>query len=319
MSTPSRGPGLVTAVRVALGLSGAEADARAITAECVGRHDDPIGDLRFDHVGADSPVNWAGSGCVFVGGEVYCQLVRTSVRLIRRRRVEHRSNPPGSGVSRRRLPAVRFRGPHWVPGSREPGPTGRTVARRPRPPGGGRRTRRYPPAGCGVGKRPHPAGHPGASSSAPDRFTRRRHRSTRWRRRPCGGDSPCRPTRPSAPTVPAHVLPHRTPAQLLAVARHGLAEAARTRPDGLRYAAAHLAALRAAAALLAARARPVPDPTHRITSVWVLLVRRRPRAGRVGRASSPPPPASGPPPRPASPGWSPPGRPTTCSAPPNSS
>ncbi|MEU8190150.1 SAV_6107 family HEPN domain-containing protein [Micromonospora carbonacea] len=63
------------------------------------------------------------------------------------------------------------------------------------------------------------------------------------------------------PTVPAHVLPNRTPAQLLAVARHGLAEAARTRPDGLRY----------AAAVLAARARPAPARRHRITSVWVLL------------------------------------------------
>ncbi|TDC28062.1 chromosome segregation protein SMC, partial [Micromonospora sp. 15K316] len=61
------------------------------------------------------------------------------------------------------------------------------------------------------------------------------------------------PTNPAQPpTVPAHVLPHRTPAQLLAVARLGLTEAGQTRPDGLRYAAAHLAALRAAAALLAA-------------------------------------------------------------------
>jgi hypothetical protein len=75
-----------------------------------------------------------------------------------------------------------------------------------------------------------------------------------------------------APTVPAHVLPHRTPAQLLAIARHGLAEAAQTRPDGLRYAAAHLAALRAAAAMLAARARPSPTRRNRITSVWTLLV-----------------------------------------------
>ncbi|MEV6692867.1 SAV_6107 family HEPN domain-containing protein [Micromonospora sp. NPDC051196] len=80
------------------------------------------------------------------------------------------------------------------------------------------------------------------------------------------------PTSPAqVPTVPAHVLPHRTPAQLLAVARQGLAEAARTTPDGLRYAAAHLAALRAAAAVLAARARPAPTRRSRITSVWVLL------------------------------------------------
>ncbi|AEB46458.1 MULTISPECIES: SAV_6107 family HEPN domain-containing protein [Micromonospora] len=80
------------------------------------------------------------------------------------------------------------------------------------------------------------------------------------------------PTSPAqVPTVPAHVLPHRTPAQLLAVARQGLAEAARTSPDGLRYATAHLAALRAAAAVLAARARPAPTRRSRITSVWVLL------------------------------------------------
>jgi hypothetical protein len=75
-----------------------------------------------------------------------------------------------------------------------------------------------------------------------------------------------------APIVPAHVLPHRTPAQLLAIARQGLAEAAQTRPDGLRYATAHLAALRAAAAMLGARARPAPTRRGRVTSVWTLLV-----------------------------------------------
>ncbi|SDZ07178.1 hypothetical protein SAMN05444365_105167 [Micromonospora pattaloongensis] len=81
------------------------------------------------------------------------------------------------------------------------------------------------------------------------------------------------PTSPTqAPTVPAHVLPQRTPAQLLALARQGLAEAAVTRPDGLRYAAAHLAALRAAAAMLAARARPAPTRRHRVTNVWILLL-----------------------------------------------
>ncbi|MER7166311.1 SAV_6107 family HEPN domain-containing protein [Micromonospora sp. NPDC000207] len=80
------------------------------------------------------------------------------------------------------------------------------------------------------------------------------------------------PTSPApVPTVPAHTLPHRTAPQLLAVARRGLAEAAQTRPDGLRYAAAHLAALRAAAAVLAVRARPAPTRRGRITSVWVLL------------------------------------------------
>jgi HEPN superfamily protein len=76
-----------------------------------------------------------------------------------------------------------------------------------------------------------------------------------------------------APTVPAHMLPHRTPTQLLTIARQGLAEAAQTRPEGLRYAAAHLAALRAAAAVLAARARPAaPTRRSRVTSTWSLLV-----------------------------------------------
>lgn len=86
--------------------------------------------------------------------------------------------------------------------------------------------------------------------------------------------------RVEAPTVPAHMLPHRTPAQLLAIARQGLAEAAHTTPDGLRYAAAHLAALRAAAALLAARARPAaPGRRTRATSVWSLLVMVAPEFG----------------------------------------
>jgi len=71
--------------------------------------------------------------------------------------------------------------------------------------------------------------------------------------------------------VPAHILPHRTPAELLALSRHGLTEAVRTRPDGLRYATAHLAALRAAAAIVVARARPVPGKRGRPTSVWALL------------------------------------------------
>ncbi|HEV7898980.1 MAG TPA: SAV_6107 family HEPN domain-containing protein [Planosporangium sp.] len=72
--------------------------------------------------------------------------------------------------------------------------------------------------------------------------------------------------------VPAHALPHRTPRELISLARQGLEEAAETRKDGLRYASAHLAALRAAAAVLAARARPAPGRRSRLTSVWSLLV-----------------------------------------------
>ena len=86
---------------------------------------------------------------------------------------------------------------------------------------------------------------------------------------------PTGPLRPVAladkPLVPAHALPHRTPAELLVLARSGLVEADEQRVDGLRYATAHLAALRAAAAVLAARARPAPGRRSRLTSVWVLL------------------------------------------------
>ncbi len=83
----------------------------------------------------------------------------------------------------------------------------------------------------------------------------------------------------SAPTVPAHALPHRTPAELLTLARRGLAEAREQRVDGLRYATAHLAALRAAAAVLAARARPVPGRRGKLTSVWTLLTLVAPELG----------------------------------------
>jgi hypothetical protein len=58
------------------------------------------------------------------------------------------------------------------------------------------------------------------------------------------------------------------PAALLSLARQGLSEAARTTAPGERYALSHLAALRAAAAVLACRAQPrrsKPRP------VWVLL------------------------------------------------
>ncbi len=81
--------------------------------------------------------------------------------------------------------------------------------------------------------------------------------------------------------IPAYALPHRTPRELLALARQGLTEASLTVPAGPRYATAHLAALRGAAAVLAARARP--DPTRRRrgrqASVWVLLARVAPELG----------------------------------------
>lgn len=58
---------------------------------------------------------------------------------------------------------------------------------------------------------------------------------------------------------------------LLEQARYGVAEAAATGVPTERYATAHLAALRAAAAVLAARTHPDPHRRRRPTSAWVLL------------------------------------------------
>ncbi|MEU2558036.1 SAV_6107 family HEPN domain-containing protein [Streptomyces longispororuber] len=60
---------------------------------------------------------------------------------------------------------------------------------------------------------------------------------------------------------------------LLAQARAGLDEAARLDPPNERYATAHLAALRTAAAVLAARGRPelAPRRRRRIRSAWEVL------------------------------------------------
>jgi SAV_6107-like HEPN len=78
-----------------------------------------------------------------------------------------------------------------------------------------------------------------------------------------------------SPPAPPRTLPSALPAsaaRLLAGARRALVEA-RTSSDALeRYAFAHLAALRAAAALLAHRARPGTGRSRRPTSVWTLLV-----------------------------------------------
>lgn len=57
---------------------------------------------------------------------------------------------------------------------------------------------------------------------------------------------------------------------LLSAASTGLADATGEPDPSRRYAAAHLAALRAAAAVLAARARPQPQ-RRRPTSAWSLL------------------------------------------------
>jgi hypothetical protein len=78
------------------------------------------------------------------------------------------------------------------------------------------------------------------------------------------------------PAIPAQSMPNRSPLELLIMARQGLAEAAEESRDGQRYATAHLAALRAAAAVLAIRARPVTGQRNQVTNVWGLLVRVAP-------------------------------------------
>lgn len=69
---------------------------------------------------------------------------------------------------------------------------------------------------------------------------------------------------PMGPPVPHQV------SELLGSAARGLLEAYATPDPARRYATAHLAALRAAAAVLAARAHPVRQG-GRIRSVWALL------------------------------------------------
>lgn len=79
--------------------------------------------------------------------------------------------------------------------------------------------------------------------------------------------------------LPAAGLPRRSRDELLAAARHGLAEAAFVQPAGERYALAHLAALRVAAAVLADRARPRPGRRGRPVSAWRLLAQVAPELG----------------------------------------
>ncbi len=95
------------------------------------------------------------------------------------------------------------------------------------------------------------------------------------RRRPCpsltGPASDVHPVLRRATAPPAAL-------DLLAQARAGLEEAAVLETPNERYARAHLAALRTAAAVLAARGRPETSPRARarIRSAWEVLPRSRP-------------------------------------------
>jgi hypothetical protein len=81
------------------------------------------------------------------------------------------------------------------------------------------------------------------------------------------------------PRMPGQVPPSAL--GLLDQARRGLQEAAGLSVPAERYATAHLAALRSAAAVLAARTRPVDTRLRRRrpTSAWVLLTEVAPELG----------------------------------------
>ena len=78
---------------------------------------------------------------------------------------------------------------------------------------------------------------------------------------------------PLPPALPAAAT------QLLEQARRGLAEATGYTDPRQRYATAHLGALRAAAAVLAARTRPEASGRRRPRSAWVLLGQVAPELG----------------------------------------
>jgi hypothetical protein len=77
-------------------------------------------------------------------------------------------------------------------------------------------------------------------------------------------------------TAPTSGLPADA---LLALSRRGLVEACTAATASERYAVAHLSALRAAAAVLACRARPATGRRSRPTSAWVLLAEVAPELG----------------------------------------
>jgi hypothetical protein len=82
-----------------------------------------------------------------------------------------------------------------------------------------------------------------------------------------------------ASPAPTGLRPGRLPPaalRLVVGARGALREAERAEHPGERYATAHLAALRAAAAILAARAQPSDARRSRPTSAWVLLAKVAP-------------------------------------------
>ena len=104
-----------------------------------------------------------------------------------------------------------------------------------------------------------------------------------------------RPSQPRCRVAPSALA-------LIESARHGLADAADESGPGARYVAAHLAALRAAAAIVTVKTGPAPAPRRKAPrSVWELLPRVEPALsewaaffaagrGQAGRRGSGPDP-----------------------------
>ena len=89
-------------------------------------------------------------------------------------------------------------------------------------------------------------------------------------------------TRSDVPVVRAPRVAAPVPAaarELFDQARGCLADAMAAADPCRRYAAAHLAALRCAAAVLAVRAQPAERSSRRLRSAWVLLSRVTPELG----------------------------------------
>ncbi len=83
----------------------------------------------------------------------------------------------------------------------------------------------------------------------------------------------------TARATTARATTARATDDLLAAARRSLTEASLAGTAGERYACAHLAGLRAAAAVLAARGRSSGGRRSRVLSVWVLLPTVAPELG----------------------------------------
>ena len=185
--------------------------------------------------------------------------------------------------------------PRTAPGSGHSRVRAHRQDRRPPPPTPGRRATARRTAGrvwCGEASTPGRRRPRASSSAAGSGFDAASAvpTGTPWRRLAIAEeDSPCRPTRLRRRRCRRTCCRTAPPPQLLVLARRR-AGRGRPRPGPTACATPPPTWPRCAPRrrVLAARARPAPARRSRITSVWVAARAGRPRAGRVGGASSPP-------------------------------